>query len=1025
MSAFRILQTNANGGLLSPKMAGRFDLEKLKTGCIRLKNMLVSPFGGVFKRPGTEFVRRVTADISDQTRLIEIRATGFDPDDAGTRTLTESIVMELGVNRTMRPLSFNLITLFAWTSSTSYVMGDIVGIYDAIDDETTIYYCIEDHTSGGSFDATKWFTHSTAGVMPGDMTNKVVENAIIVPAPDDWFNYGSEKLKYIQINDIVFFVHPDVPPYRLVARDAQADTVGSASRFKYRLEPIPFDFAPALDLNETQTNVQVQYNYKDWLTATNYAVGDRVIGTDGKLYTCYSAHVSGATTAPITGANYLTVWNPGTSSANIPAWANATAYTAGTFVKRQNVIYECTANHTSSNPTSGAFGWIGGNRPGASALWTRFWKVSGGDFDLSDVEFKLVATEDLFFVEDEDTVWRLQCGVQKYFREQILNGTGDIGPTEAIFVQGAFTVSTNWNTGAAVISSLVLEESPDGVLWRELRRWEILDGNEGNISYSGDGGSTGTYYRLSGNITSGGTTAKRFRIEPATSILTFPFQVDDYTDERNVTGRLLIPGDQLPPLNVIGVATNAFRRPAFSAREGYPSAIAFHDLRVWFGGTRGQPARVWASQTDDFYNFLTGSADTDALDITLSAIRRNEIKWMQSFNRVLVVGTNLQEWTIDGGDEETSIKPSSFRARLRTNYGSSDIAPKVIEEALLWVPRSNNRVLDFAYNFQLDGYTAPDMTALIGPSIGTIRSMAYMRNPFSCLWVVNTDGELFSFFYDRNQQITAWSKHTTGDDAGDMFEDVCCTDESEDQVWLVVKRSLGNSQTGRFIERLNISMDTALASDVDHDTGAAMSYDPVHLDCSTVGNPGQSGADTVYPTAARVPSSFAFGESLTYGPFVGRRLYLFQNGATFSIAGPSDAVPNVGPNYLATFPNFTNLAGNYLFGFPVNSEVQGFPVDVMLNDGTGQGRKWRVNRITFLMQNSYGGTFGDSYATATQPIEYPSTPAPVFTGRTDEDLQPSHFSADWRNATQVTILHSDPTPFGLLGYILTLEVSGE
>jgi hypothetical protein len=1013
MSAFHTLSSNFNGGLVTPKMSGRFDLDKLKSGCVELKNMLVSPYGGVFKRPGTQFVRRATSDASDLTRLVSIRATGFDPASGGTVTVTESIVFEIGVNQKMRPLQFDSVTLMAWATSTAYVIGDIVGIYDAIDDETTIYYCIEDHTSSGSFDSSKW--SANLSVIAGDATvdQGLVSNPIQIPIPIEWTTYGTDKLRSIQINDIVFFVHPDAPPYRMIARDGQLDNAGSTCRFKYRFELVPFDFAPALDVNETLTNVQVQYDYNDWVTATSYVVGSRVIGTDGKLYTCYSAHTSGSTTAPVTGTNYLTVWNPGTSSANIPAWASSTIYVAGTsFVKYRNVIYKCTTSHTSTTPTSGAYGWIGGNRPGTSQLWAKFWEVSGGDFDLSNVAFKLVATESLFTAEDEDTIWRIQFGVEKYFREMIINGSSvDLGPTESIFVQNAFTVSTNWKTGFAPISTLVLSESADGVIWRELRRWEILDVDEGNISYAGDGGSTGTYYRLSGYVTSGGGTAKRIRIEPATALLTFPFKINTYTDAKNVKGELIIPGSQLPPINVIGVASNSFRKPAFSAAQGYPSAVAFHDLRLWFGGTRGQPARIWASQTDDFYNFLTGSQDTDALDITLGATKRNEIKWLQSFNRVLVVGTNLQEWTIDGGDEETSIKPSSFRARLRTNYGSGDVAPIVIEEALLWSPNCGKKLLEFAYNFQSDGYTAPDLSIFLGPRLGVVKRMAFMRNPFPCLWVVNEAGQLFSFFYDRAQELTAWSIHLTGEDAGDIFEDVVTTDEVSDQVWFVVRRSLGNSQYGRFIEKMDVNINTALASDTNHDTGSAMSFDPVHLDCVVVGNPSQSGTNTTASTGV-------------HGPFVGRSLWLFQNGANFSIAGPSDPVPNVSP-YNAVFPNFTNLAGNYQFGFQIKSTIQGFPVEVMLRDGTGQGRKWRPNRITFLMQNSHGGAYGDTLANATQPIEYPRSPAPVFTGRTDEDLQPSHFQADWRNYSQVAIVHNDPSPFGLLGYILTLEVEGE
>jgi hypothetical protein len=1017
MSAFHTLSSNFNGGLVTPKMSGRFDLDKLKSGCVELKNMLVSPYGGVFKRPGTQYVQRVQSE-AEEARLIALRASGLNTTDQSS-AVTESVIMELSGGYII-PLSDNVIDILsAWADGDVYKCGDIVGVYTGGSDTTQMYYCAEDHTADTAIDTTKFWTMGAA--LAGDQTNAYVPDAIKIPIGNSsggkvsyWFdNSGADldQVKYLQINDITFFVHPNAPPQRLIIRDGQLDVVGSATRFKYCFEPVPFDFAPALDVNDTAVAIQIQYDYDSWVTATGYVVGDRVIGTDGFLYTCFSAHTSGAGTEPGVGGSYLTVWNLGTSSATIPNWANSTAYTAGDLVKRSNTIYECTANHTSSAPTSkNIYGWVGGNRPGTSQYWTRFWKVSGGVYDLSDVALRLQSTEDLFLSSHEDTIWRATFGVDQGFKRLSLASTGEIDPTESLFVQGGYLVTTNWTSGSAVIGTLMVEESVDNKVWKQVKLFEINDATEGNISYTGDVGSTGAWVRILADIDTA-RTGKSMYIEPVSSLITLPVRIDTYTDATNVSCSVIMPGNQLVPLNVIGVATTQWRLPAFSDTQGYPSAVAFHDLRLWFGGTRGQPARIWASQTDDFYNFLTGSQDTDALDITLGATKRNEIKWLQSFNRVLVVGTNLQEWTIDGGDEETSIKPSSFRARLRTNYGSGDVAPIVIEEALLWTPASGKKLLEFAYNFQLDGYTAPDLSIFLGPRLGVVKRMAFMRNPFPCLWVVNEDGQLFSFFYDRAQELTAWSIHLTGEDAGDTFEDVVTTDESSDQVWFVVRRSLGNSQYGRFIEKMDVNENTALSSDTDHSTGSAMSFDPVHLDCSWTVDPTQSGTSTTVLTYA-------------YGPFVGRSLWLFKNGASFSIAGPSDAVPNSDP-YIAVFPNFTNLTGNYIAGFQIKSTVQGFPVEVMLRDGTGQGRKWRPNRITFLMQNSHGGAYGDTLVNATQPIEYPRSPAPVFTGRTDEDLQPSHFQADWRNYSQVAIVHNDPSPFGLLGYILTLELEGE
>lgn len=47
-----------NGGELSPLVHLRSDLETYRSGCKTLKNMLITPFGGVRRRPGFEFIAR-------------------------------------------------------------------------------------------------------------------------------------------------------------------------------------------------------------------------------------------------------------------------------------------------------------------------------------------------------------------------------------------------------------------------------------------------------------------------------------------------------------------------------------------------------------------------------------------------------------------------------------------------------------------------------------------------------------------------------------------------------------------------------------------------------------------------------------------------------------------------------------------------------------------------------------------------------------------------------------------------------
>ena len=62
---------NFNGGEFSPKIDARSDTEKYVSGCRTLENMIPLIFGGVEKRPGTEFI---TTDDAFNTVLSAIVA---------------------------------------------------------------------------------------------------------------------------------------------------------------------------------------------------------------------------------------------------------------------------------------------------------------------------------------------------------------------------------------------------------------------------------------------------------------------------------------------------------------------------------------------------------------------------------------------------------------------------------------------------------------------------------------------------------------------------------------------------------------------------------------------------------------------------------------------------------------------------------------------------------------------------------------------------------------------------------------
>jgi hypothetical protein len=57
-----------NAGELSPLLDGRTDISKYQQGCRTLKNMLVLPYGGAMRRPGTEYI----ADVKTHSSVVRL-----------------------------------------------------------------------------------------------------------------------------------------------------------------------------------------------------------------------------------------------------------------------------------------------------------------------------------------------------------------------------------------------------------------------------------------------------------------------------------------------------------------------------------------------------------------------------------------------------------------------------------------------------------------------------------------------------------------------------------------------------------------------------------------------------------------------------------------------------------------------------------------------------------------------------------------------------------------------------------------
>ena len=213
-------------------------------------------------------------------------------------------------------------------------------------------------------------------------------------------------------------------------------------------------------------------------------------------------------------------------------------------------------------------------------------------------------------------------------------------------------------------------------------------------------------------------------------------------------------------------ATADWRLGAFSDTTGHPSCVTFFEQRLVFAGTTEQPQTIFFSRSGDYENMdanIGGTvADDDAIIYTIASNQVNAIRFMTA-TRTLIIGTAGGEFTVSGGSVDTAITPTNILIKKQSNHGSANVDAIAVGNATLFLQRAKRKIRELAYNFDVDGYIAPDMTILAEHiSEGGLTQLAYQQEPNQLVYAVRGDGELVALTYQREQQVTAWHRHIFG-----------------------------------------------------------------------------------------------------------------------------------------------------------------------------------------------------------------------------------------------------------------------
>jgi hypothetical protein len=530
------------------------------------------------------------------------------------------------------------------------------------------------------------------------------------------------------------------------------------------------------------------------------------------------------------------------------------------------------------------------------------------------------------------------------------------GTTGTITVTASASLFTAADVGVTYSTAVI----PEAFYTKWAASTAVTAGNqrqyEGRVYTAVNTGTTGTRPPLHNSGTESDGSVSWTYVGDGTGY----FRVTGFTSATSVTATVI---QTLPATT----ATTRWARSAWSDTDGWPRAVAFYEDRLWFGGNDASPQTLWASVVGDYENFTYGTNDDDALNYAINTQDLNTITWLSS-GKVLAIGTTSGEFTINGNQISDPITPTSVRITPQTTFGcTGEVRPLRIASSILFVQRSGRKIREYTYNFDIDGYTAPNVTLLAEHiTVGGVADITYQQEPSQIVWAVRNDGKLLGMTYERAEDVVGWHRHDLGGEVESVIS-LPHWDGDQDVLWLIVKRVV-NGNTVRYVEY----MEKYLTDDHAFFVDCGLTYD---------GTPTTTIAGLGHLEGKEVAI-------LTDGAVHPRRTV---TGGSITLQLPSSVV---------------------VVGLPYVANLKTMPIEAGSQDGVAQGKTQRIHNLTIrLFQTGPGLLYGPDEDNLDQIYlrssnEIMGQPVQLFTG--DTDYVP--FPGQYQQGAQIMIRHQLPLP---------------
>lgn len=820
-------------GEVSPKIDARVDQEKYRSAMRQCLNLIPYKTGGVTRRPGTQYMGTAKFTVKDAgITCVALYKFQFSP--------SESFLLEFGHRYVRFYANGKQATIGAaanWVSGTNYAPGayarsggqnyytaggvtsatappadPVNWVQQSILEQPTPYcaiyypsgytppawlgpghnYTVGDYvTAPGPANAYRCqVTYVSTASFTTDLTNGywLPASAYIDPtgtvfAPLTPWMTDVFFLAPCEINDVIYYAHPQYPPFSLTRY----------SDVNWKMTQVNFLTPPVLDENVTNIMVTpsalrgaitLTATAPAWTSAYYYAIGNAV-SSGGLLYLCTVPNVSGATFA---ADNLLGYWQQ--TSVFQPQQIGGT-WKLGAIRNSAYIEYPGTA--------------AGGFTAGISSLIQCLGKWEVHTYGVWDADIQVQRSLD---------------GGNTWDTVRTVTGRSDrnvdiTGTASQLGIYRLNILNTHALVNAGATNPRVVFECVNAFLYGLVKITAYTSAYVAMgtvVTELSDPNAMGTQWSAAGGYVVG-------------NIVSYLFV--NYTCTVNVGPTATPPSQDTGHWGYTTPAgTIYWSEGAWSNYRGFPSAVTTFQQRVIYAGSGFEPQRIWGSVTNDIENFERGDQTlaTDSFAFDLNAPGRGPIAWTIA-QTDLFVGFAGGEWVVNSGLNTTAqsgsstITASNVNAVEHSTWGSSlGSRPYVVGDAVMYTQRQATSLRQMTFSIYTGKYMSQDMTALSDHLFASgIAQMTYQTRwrKQSHVWAITQAGTLCGMTYEIDQDVYGWHRHRTGfnqttnvgvaiaDDTG--FESVAVIDGdqlADDEIWVVANRLLNGVQT-RFIERIN------------------------------------------------------------------------------------------------------------------------------------------------------------------------------------------------------------------------------